>query len=543
MGIDHKNITTFTGKYLLCCMLFLLLHSSVNGQDATEDQSIELPEFVITGEQSISIPVMKKDKPELVPTLSEDFFRPVFTPEKLALSKSSDPIERELNLYKNANAFDGLLILGAGFRTLPKGEFYFNQNSDNFLFNSKLYGMKITEYVKNAGYNISGLAASLNFYVNNTSSFLPGLNIKLAGDFFRDSYKFFGSEFPDSSRETFNTFGILSFHSDVSRYVKYAVRAKTEMLDLKDLSFKENVFTGELDLDIMFNSFGIGTNGQYKIQEIDQNSVTTDNNYYGGNVFVVVEPSQNLKLRLGWHHSGIENKELSAPYGTVTFKLSNRLTFVGKYHPNTEFYTYNYFIHRNKYIGVNSIENIFQENNSHTSVLFKYQYMKYYEINIGGSFANVNNLPYFDDTETAGIFLLNTTGEIEKIQAYINMLFHSGPYGFFYGEVNYNQVKFDNGTRVPYYPSFTSSLIYGFDFGETTTVKTKLDLMFENFAGVENSIELPNYLDLSIFVDYKISGNLKLTLAVENILNNENYIYNGYLEKTIDFIGGIKYRW
>ena len=66
-------------------LLIILIPFIIYAQDATKDQSIELPEFVITGERNISIPEMKKHIPELVPTLSDEFFRPVFTTEQLAL--------------------------------------------------------------------------------------------------------------------------------------------------------------------------------------------------------------------------------------------------------------------------------------------------------------------------------------------------------------------------------------------------------------------------------------------------------------------------
>ena len=512
-------------------------------QEATQDQSIELPEFVITGEQNISIPTMKKDRPVLVPTLSDEFLRPAYSPKQLTLSKRSDPIERELNLYKNAKAYNGLLILGAGYRTLPRGELYFNQNIDNFLFKSKLYGSNTTEYIKNSGYNVSGITASFDFYVDNQSSFLPGLNINLAGDFLRDSYKFYGSDNPADERETFNTFGMLSLQSDVSKNVNYAIIGKTELLELKDINFKEYLYCGELNLDILFDKFGIGTNGIYKYQDIDNNSVISNNYYYGGNFYALIEPSNRLQFKLGGHYSAVDTAEYVAPYATISFELGDNWTLVGKYMPNTEFTTYNKFIDQNKFIGVNSNEFNFQENNYNSSFLIKYQYMKYYEINLGASFARVDNLPYFDDEGTRGVFYLKKVRDIDRFQAYVNLLFHSGPYGFFYGEVKYNRLKLADGNNVPYYPELSTGLIYGFDVSESLSAKTKLDIYLENYAGVENRVKLPAYIDWSLYLYYNLTGNLKLTFAAENVLNNNNYIYNGYQEKTIDFIGGIQYRW
>ena len=41
-------------------------------------QSIELPDFVITGVQSVSIPTMKKNKSDYVPVISEEFLTPKY---------------------------------------------------------------------------------------------------------------------------------------------------------------------------------------------------------------------------------------------------------------------------------------------------------------------------------------------------------------------------------------------------------------------------------------------------------------------------------
>ena len=155
----------------------------------------------------------------------------------------------------------------------------------------------------------------------------------------------------------------------------------------------------------------------------------------------------------------------------------------------------------------------------------------------------MNNLPYFDDEETTGVFNLEKARDLERLQAYVNLLFHSGPFGFFYGEVKYDRVKLDDGNNVPYYPELSTVLIYGYEINKSLSVKTKLDIFMENYAGIENRVKLPTYIDWSIYLYYNIFGNLKLTFALENILNNDNYIFDGYKEKTIDFIGGIQYRW
>ena len=59
---------------VIICMFNVVLFA----QEQTKTQSIELPDFVITGVQNISLPKIQKKQPEFIPLLSKDFFNPTF---------------------------------------------------------------------------------------------------------------------------------------------------------------------------------------------------------------------------------------------------------------------------------------------------------------------------------------------------------------------------------------------------------------------------------------------------------------------------------
>ena len=55
--------------------LFIIIGSVIIAQDQNKGQDIELPDFVITGIQSVDIPTMAKRKIDLIPVLSNEFFK------------------------------------------------------------------------------------------------------------------------------------------------------------------------------------------------------------------------------------------------------------------------------------------------------------------------------------------------------------------------------------------------------------------------------------------------------------------------------------
>ncbi len=177
-------------------LILLVIISSLFAQEGTQSQSIELPDFVITGKESINIPKIQKVHPDFIPLLSKDFFTPNYPNEENTTIKLPEISTEIISLGNYKQKTNALLMISAGLETWPKGEFYYSDWTDNFSFNSHLYGKNELEYVKNAGLNIAGLDLGLKYFVDHTANFLPGLEIALDGGYFYESYNFYGSAIP-----------------------------------------------------------------------------------------------------------------------------------------------------------------------------------------------------------------------------------------------------------------------------------------------------------------------------------------------------------
>ena len=105
--------------------LFIIIPLVSFAQDKG-NPNVELPDFVITGRDIVSIQKAKKIKPDLVPTISKDFFKPNYSPDNLGIQDISNPVSNKLDLTDSLNNYNGYFELGLGAYTLPSKSNLFN---------------------------------------------------------------------------------------------------------------------------------------------------------------------------------------------------------------------------------------------------------------------------------------------------------------------------------------------------------------------------------------------------------------------------------
>src|SRR5512145_405440 len=101
-------------------LLFIISFTFISAQ--TEDEqnpNVELPDFVITGSDVLSVETGKKIPPEFVSTLSEETLKPVYSAEQLEIRDLSNPVKDQLGLFDSLKYYSASIKAGAGFYTLP----------------------------------------------------------------------------------------------------------------------------------------------------------------------------------------------------------------------------------------------------------------------------------------------------------------------------------------------------------------------------------------------------------------------------------------
>ncbi|MFA8344053.1 MAG: hypothetical protein ACEPO8_13860 [Rhodothermaceae bacterium] len=510
---------------------------------AQNNQSVELPNFVITGIRSVDIKTLNKKMPDLISTLSKEFILPTKTPDAFKISILSNISVPDTNINFVNRDYNGFLNVGVGINTLPVGNLRYTLSSRHVMLNAKVWGSNDREFIDNAGYNTSGVSVNSDFFVSGSSSFLPGLRVSLKTGFERDDYKFYGSATPTQERKSKNLYGGAELVHNLGGY-NFGLELSGRAYELENIKLEEKYFNAKAFVEFNVSRFAVKASAEYKKQDLTNNLSLTDNyDYLSGNAYAKLALSEKISVKGGVNYSKADDLNLFSIYAGIKMKLSKEVSLYGEYNPGADFFTIYDFVKKNKYFNLGTTDNLFTKHKTRFNATLKYEYEKYVEAGVSVDYSKSDNYGFFDDAAAKGKFDLKTADDIQIISGGVYTLFHLGPMGKFYGSLNFSQATFSNDDKVPYHPTFSGQLNYSYLTRIGLEINPKLKLYSGAYTDIANKNKLDTYIDLGVKFKYMLLKNLAATLEINNIANSKNYIFNGYEEKPMDIILGIDYRW
>lgn len=508
----------------------------------TDQKNVELPDFVITGRQRIDVQTVEKRKPDLIGIISEEFLMPRYSPEELPLLISVVPKPIIPSVDDLNNSFFGNLYVGLGKYTYPAGELHLNKSIDYYLLHADVWGSNLKEYIPYSGYNSSGVNVENNLFVSTKSDILPGSEIKLNGKYFRDSYKFFGSNSPDSLRENFRTSGNFSFSNNYNKWINSGLNFQLNLLTIKN-GLKEKLLSSSGYFEAKMSKLIFGTKALYKKQFLENNLSGIDNySYYELQAYSKLYSLKNVVLNFGINYSK-NNDNFLTPFASAEVKLSEGLIFKTDFIPHTEFYSISDLLDKNIYMKNDSLDNVFMKIPLDFSLSLKYDYENLLSLKLWSAYKKINNYPYFEDRIRKGFFNVYAAEEVKSYSVGTNVLLKSSYYGFLDFSFMMNQVKDYNDNYIPYNPIYQMNISYGYDFYFGLGIKIKYKFYKDYYADIKNNKLMTDYNDLSVELIYAIFKSLSLRADFHNIFNRSNFVFDGYQGKPFDIILGIEYRW
>lgn len=527
-------------KYFILIILFFSTFLVAQ----TEQQSIELPDFVITGRQNIDIPIAVKKKPDLVSTISKDFLTPQYSPEEFPLLFSSLPVQIQPGIKLFDNYYNGTIKIQAGRYSLPVGVVSLNQNFDNYFFNARVWGSNIQEYVPNSGYNNVGFSLSNELFLSTRSDILPGSKIKFGADYFRDSYHLFATKNPSFLRERNNGSANFSIESSYNRWINFGFGLSGNIYSLSESGLKETNLNANGLFEFKLNSFTIGAIGNYKKQSLEKNiSGNNGNSFYSIESYIKLLPIRSLLLTFGIDYVSNSSNSFFSPFGLFEFNFDKGFTLSGEYKPHAEYFNTTDIFNINRYFNPGVTDNVFLKYKTELSILLKYEYKKMYSLSLSGGYSKIENYFYFEDAVDIGKFDLFVLPEVSIFSAGINFIINPSYYGTFFANIKFNDVKDNFDRTVPYEPKISSSISYGYNFSTSFGFNVKYLLELNTYTDIINSNKLDNYHNISFSLFYELLKGFKLTADFQNILNQSNFVWKQYQEKPFDLLFGIEYRW
>ncbi|MBV6419448.1 MAG: hypothetical protein DAHOPDDO_00667 [Ignavibacteriaceae bacterium] len=526
-------------KYLL---VILLISCSVILPQG-ENPNVELPDFVILGKDVISVRKVDKLKPDYISTVSDDFLKPAYKPDFLEVAEISNPVESELSRLDSANFRKGFLEFKAGLNQLPAGRLNYVFPYTGGMIYGFVSGYNQRAYQENSDkQNLHG-GLDFSYSLPTDINVLPGTRFKLSGDHSKNIFKFFGSNDPERKRNLNIGNTSLNIQNLYMKEFNFDLRSGGEFTYADDEKFNESIFYVDLFTRLRFAKFNINLSGLYQHQNLSTDSLSdanTDGYYFRPTASL--EIFKKVMLEAGITFSASKGDNLNGLFASGSAEVAKNLILFAEYSPIGEYLTAGKFLRNNYYYDQQDLNRVFFKKKNKIRATIKYEYDRYYQIDGGIEFYDADNLPYYNNINNSGYFEVITT-DATSWDIFLNMLYHLGPFGYFYGSANYLNVQDSDSRIIPYIPNFKASLIYGYVFSTEWKAETKLDYFSERYADIENtdSRKLPGNFDLSLKVDYSFQENFGVFFELNNIFNTKRTLWEGYQEAPIDALLGINY--
>ena len=316
---------------------FLLIYSQ---DDKSSNPNVEIPDFVITGQDVVSIKRTDKIKPDFVSTITERFVKPYHSPEELGLRQLSNPIKKEINILDSTKYMNGSFETAAGIYILPAADLSYHYPFNNGIVNASVSGFYQRPYVENSDrYDFYG-GAGIDYTIGMDNNGLSGTNFLLKGDFTTLNYKLFASDKPDTKR----TKNVGNYTLGIKN-----TAGKTFIIDLglKDYhssqaedNFAENLLSTNGFARLQFSDIGIGLKTNYQKQFLNTDSLNNVSfNYFFFRPTVSFELFNSVKTEVGYSFNNQGGTTFNDIFAAFGLKISDTMVLMGEYAPQAEFLT------------------------------------------------------------------------------------------------------------------------------------------------------------------------------------------------------------
>lgn len=510
--------------------------------DSQKNPSVELPSFVITGKDVISLPKLKKLPTGFISTVSEEYFKPAFTQDDFDITNIPDPGNKEVNSLDTVNHINGSLTgaLGVNYRPYAKGNLAKQFEGGTFAID--LEGFNKRAFVENSDrYMFSG-GVGFTFFIGNGSPLLANAKINARADYASDNYKLYAATNPGTKRKLENGQFNFGISNPGSQSVAYDFLFYNTLNRNSEDNYSERIVGIKGFLKMRVSDFSLNAKVDALNQKLSDKAPDSRNfNYVKFRPYAAINLTASFKIQAGFDFYKSDSNSTGNLFAAAQIPFGNGVSLYGEYAPTTTLNTYYELSKENRFIDYTAVAPIELKKKNLINLFFKYEYERYYEINGGFEYYSTDAHPYFTDIKNTGLFNI-AYQKAASSKAFVNVLFHKGPMGYFYGDASYNEVKTDDGNQVPYAPKVKMNLVYGYDLENGIETEFKLKYTDFSYSDLLNKDKINYFIDLSLKGIYNFSESFYFFGEINNLLNNKNYNWKGYQEDTFNLNLGINYK-
>jgi hypothetical protein len=199
----------------------------------------------------------------------------------------------------------------------------------------------------------------------------------------------------------------------------------------------------------------------------------------------------------------------------------------------------------------NSLQSIIRENPyAYNSVIIDYSYHlpslrgsfiihpnELFSVEVGAEFALVQRNPIYFDT-AGGSFAIKYT-DITRLRAIAEMHYVISINDEISANFVFDKSEIEGGNTVPYSIPMKFAVDYKRKWLKNFGTQFGIFYIGERFSDLINQNKINSYIDLRFKADYTLSDMLNVFCKLENLLNNDIRIWNGYKERGLFITGGV----
>jgi hypothetical protein len=524
----------------IAILFFSLSVLCFSQDDKKQSSGVELPDFVITGNEKVSVEKAKKPDPDFVSTLSEEFFKPVFSSEQLEIKEFINPIKENISLKDSVHFLKGRFSAGLGFYDLPTLDFLYTNPYNGGIFEGYASSLNRRAYVSNSDrYELNG-GLNLSLFNKNDASFLPGTELKFHGGLDLNSYKFYAAPDPTTRRSFTRADVSVKADNFLNDYFVFAAEAGNEYSSLKNENYTENLISINGFAKLRVSNFYLSGDIIIRKQFISNDSLSGMSFGFIGLIPKIgLILSDAFKAEFGFNYSNAMGQSFFTPNASIALKLDNSLSLLGEFVPHSEFISSSWFLKKNPWFNSRSYMNAVVNYSGLFKFAVKYEYEKYFQINCGVKRSSSTDLPYFINSSIPGRFDV-AFQDASIMTVFADLLFYTGPNGYFYGSTSVTVSSDTLKLRVPYVPWSDASLAYGYRFAKyNLDTEIKLNYISDVYTDLLNNSKLNSNIDLGLKFSYQYRPKFFITLELSNMLFHQNYTWQGYQEMPFNITAGL----
>ncbi len=529
-------------------MIFLIanLCYAQNQQAKKEIESatkpLELPNFIIQGTEQLNVKSGIKQYPKKPSVLSAqdlDSLNSLDKKQSLLLRPSSLPKSIISSSYKK-----GYVIADFGRYSNANFESGYGYHYKEYRFFANAGFNHSNGHITNAEYNKINLNLFNDYIAPEKFFIFGGSKTRTALTLQNNTYKLF-SEIKAPQRSLTNLDMSIISDGKFKNYVfSTGAGFKTLQANQKDTSSSanavNNLLNGFLEIKNANSDYEIGGKASVDVGSLRAKSI----HFFQASLFGKYNfDKYSINLNAGFQTgAGSKSQERVGILinANLDYKFSELFTFKAGAYSGLKMFDYISEYNYNPYMS-------FTSNIDFTYDIIMLNGFVYYhplnKINLsaGIKFGTSDRVPVFD-TLTNGVFNLNyqTVHKVEAIVEGSYQLSKDDSF-IFNGTVNYS-ILASNSKQLPNNAPYKFSFDYRKKWFDSN-FGTNFGLVYfgSRYADFDNMIVLKSYLDLRFYADYQINNVLTVYMNLQNILNENIFIWQGYKERGLFFNLGVNY--